>query len=300
MRFFCRHLSPPPPPPLLLPRRPLVGENGSLFPRFLCTDPRIIVRVGVGSRQRVEERRCKDTAILHEKSRTRLALYPPYTEKVFPTPRGAFDDDGGWRRRRGRWKREGVDLSCQTLAPHREGVGCPFASTTTTDAHPKVSNRDSGFWGSLPLCPPPSVFPPSLPSPFGATLLVLRPFTLALLSLSTLSTVLANLAGDDVTLHPCTFSHPRGVVLETQFRNLHICRPDALARGRRPGPYILTIFSERRERGRRTFRASWNSFSRTDLRTIARPARVIHPQVNQLSMGPSLSVPVPFARSRIP
>lgn len=31
-----------------------------------------------------------------------------------------------------------------------------------------------------------------------------------------------------------------------------------------------------------------------------RDLRVIHPQVNQLSMEPSLSVPVPFSRSRIP
>ncbi|TGZ46174.1 hypothetical protein DBV15_11298 [Temnothorax longispinosus] len=31
--------------PALIPS-PLVGENGSLFPRFLCTDPGIIVGVG--------------------------------------------------------------------------------------------------------------------------------------------------------------------------------------------------------------------------------------------------------------
>jgi len=47
--------------------------------------PRVIVRVR-GQQQRVW--RNKDIAILREKSRTPLALYPSNTEKVFPTPRG--------------------------------------------------------------------------------------------------------------------------------------------------------------------------------------------------------------------
>lgn len=133
------------------------------------------------------------------------------------------------------------------------GGGCPFASTTTTDAHPKVSNRDSGFWGSFPL-PPPS----SLPPPIRRASLVPRPFTLALLlSLSTLSTVLANLAGGAAVLR---FTLARFRTLGGWYSKLSFetCTFVALTRslagvaGVGPGPYILTIFSERREHGRRT------------------------------------------------
>lgn len=161
MRFFCRHLS-------------LLSSLGKTDPCFRGSYAPTLELYYSSSRRAVvaegwRARRNKDTAILREKSRTRFALYPPNTEKVFPTPRG-------FRRRwrlaamakrevevRGGWFKL-LDISTSW--------GCPFASTTTTDAHPKVSNRDSGFWGSFPL-PPPS----SLPS-FGAPLSYSpRPFT---------------------------------------------------------------------------------------------------------------------------
>lgn len=162
--------------------------------------------------------------------------------------------------------------------------GCPFASTTTTDAHPKVSNRDSGFWGSFPLPPPASLppfdVPPSCldPSPSSPRSPPCPPSS--------------RTASGGATLHPCTFSHPRGVALETQFRNLHICRPDAFARA--SGPYILTIFSERCERG-------GGLFARVGIRFLERTSGRSRPARNPSTGKPTLdgATPVtPRSRSR--
>lgn len=73
----------------------------------------------------------------------------PTPRKFFPRLR-AFDDDGGWRRwRRGRWKREGVDLSCQTLAPRGGAPSLPPRLPTRT---PRCPIEIAGF-GVVSLCP---------------------------------------------------------------------------------------------------------------------------------------------------
>lgn len=135
-----------------------------------------------------------------------------------------------------------------------------------------MSNRDSGFWGSFPL-PPPSSLPP-----FGAPPSCLDPLPSS--PRSPPCPPSSRTAGGGATLHPCTFSHPWGVTLETQFRNSHICRPDALARA--SGPYILTIFSERCE---------WSGgglFARVGIRFLERTSGWSRPARNPSAGKPTL------------
>lgn len=186
--------------------------------------------------------------------------YPSNAEKVFPTPRGfrrrwrlaamaerQGGGGGGWQ---GGTVREGVDLSCQTLAPRGGGRGFLFATTTTTGVRPKVSNRDSGFWGSFPspflrLYRPP-IRPVARSLARRSSCLGPLPSSLSLALHLVTTGGPANRRRRDYALPSHVFA-PSGAALETEFRNLHICRPGARARA--SGPYILTIFSRKCERG---------------------------------------------------
>lgn len=98
--------------------------------------------------------------------------------------------------------------------------GCPFASTTTTDVHPKVSNRDSGFWGSFPL-PSLPIFPPSI---WRTLLRASYPSPIALLALHLVHRPREPPAAV-LRFTLARFRTLGGMALETQFRNLHICHP---------------------------------------------------------------------------
>lgn len=161
--------------PLPLPLRPsprwpsrFGRENGSLFPRFLCTDPRIIPRgsrrrrvEGVKRAERKEQRgrrgwrrrRRKGTAILRGKEQDTDSLSTQYRESFshasgLSSTMAVGGDGGGW------WKREGVDLSCQTLAPRGGAPSLPRPPVRT----PRCPIEIAGF-GGVSLCSPPSLLP---------------------------------------------------------------------------------------------------------------------------------------------
>lgn len=177
-------------------------------------------------------RRRKGTAILRGKEQDTDSLSTQYRESFshasgLSSTMAVGGDGGGW------WKREGVDLSCQTLAPRGGAPSLPRPPART----PRCPIEIAGF-GVVSLCSPPSLLPfspfrslsPRLTHSLAHSLSlsfssnVPRPFTR--LSSRQAPCPPPRTAGG-VTLRPCTFSHslPPGKALETEFRNLHICRP---------------------------------------------------------------------------
>lgn len=147
----------------------------------------------------------------------------------------------GWR---GKQKREGVDLSCQTLAPRG---GAPLLPPRLPARTPKVSNRDSGFQGSFSL-----FLSLSLPSS------LLRLCALVW-CLSIFRPVLPPVRGSGTHF---TFAHfPRGGWLSKL--SFETCTFVALTLSRTSGALYFNHIL--RENGTDT----WNSFSRMDFCTAA-------------------------------
>jgi len=183
-RFFVRHLSPSRSRKRILLSAVLMHRPSNYIARCAPVagqQPRV-------GRRRGGNRGGRRTPRFFAKRAEQLLAYPPNAEKVFPTPRGFLRR---WRlaaiaKQEGAAQREGVDLSCQTLAPRG---GAPSLPPRPAARAPRCPIEIAGFRVVSLRSAPSFLVTTTLPSrPLAYPPFVPRSFTYLPSLASTLST----------------------------------------------------------------------------------------------------------------